>query len=87
MKKPIFTNDLTERAIKPGNSIGLAWTSMGGATITIESIKVAEKKDGGSINMTGQLGEVMTESVQIAYSYVRSIAKITAFLKIILQTL
>ena len=75
LKKPIFTNDLTERAIKPGNSIGLAWTSMGGATITIESIKVAEKKDGGSINMTGQLGEVMTESVQIAYSYVRSIAK------------
>ena len=75
LKKPIFTNDLTERAIKPGNSIGLAWTSMGGATLTIESIKVAEKKDGGSINMTGQLGEVMTESVQIAYSYVRSIAK------------
>ena len=75
LKKPIFTNDLTERAIKPGNSIGLAWTSMGGATLTIESIKVAEKKDGGSINMTGQLGEVMTESIQIAYSYVRSIAK------------
>ena len=44
LKKPIFTNDLTERAIKPGNSIGLAWTSMGGATLTIESIKVAEKK-------------------------------------------
>ena len=43
LKKPIFTNDLTERAIKPGNSIGLAWTSMG-ATLTIESIKVAEKK-------------------------------------------
>ena len=75
LKKPIFTNDLTERAIKPGNSIGLAWTSMGGATLTIESIKVAEKKDGGSINMTGQLGEVMTESVQIAYSYVRSVGK------------
>lgn len=75
LKKPIFTNDLTERAIKPGNSIGLAWTSMGGATLTIESIKVAEKKDGGSINMTGQLGEVMTESVQIAYSYVRSVSK------------
>lgn len=75
LKKPIFTNDLTERAIKPGNSIGLAWTSMGGATLTIESIKVAKKKDDGSINMTGQLGEVMTESVQIAYSYVRSVSK------------
>ena len=48
---------------------------MGGATLTIESIKVQEKKDAGTINITGQLGEVMTESVQIAYSYVKSVAK------------
>ena len=48
---------------------------MGGATLTIESIKVQDKKDAGTINMTGQLGDVMTESVEIAYSYVRSVAK------------
>ena len=75
LKKPIFTEDFTERDLKPGNAIGLAWTSMGGATLTIESIRVNEKKDSGTINMTGQLGDVMTESVEIAYSYVRSVSK------------
>ena len=75
LKKPIFTEDFTEKDLKPGNAIGLAWTSMGGATLTIESIKVQDKKDAGTINMTGQLGDVMTESVEIAYSYVRSVAK------------
>ena len=75
LKKPIFTEDFTERDLKPGNAIGLAWTSMGGATLTIESIRVSEKKDSGTINVTGQLGDVMTESVQIAYSHVRSIAQ------------
>lgn len=75
LKKPIFTEDFTEKDLKPGNAIGLAWTSMGGATLTIESIRVQEKKDSGTINMTGQLGDVMTESVEIAYSYVRSVAK------------
>lgn len=75
LKKPIFTEDFTERDLKPGNAIGLAWTSMGGATLTIESIRVSEKKDAGTINVTGQLGDVMTESVQIAYSHVRSVAQ------------
>lgn len=74
LKKPIWTNDLTEKIEKAGYSIGLAWTSMGGTTLTIESIRVSEKKDAGSINVTGQIGDVMSESVQIAYSYVRSIA-------------
>lgn len=74
LKKPIFTEDFTEKNLKPGNSIGLAWTSMGGATLTIESIKVYEKKDSGNIEVTGQLGDVMTESVHIAYSYVKSTA-------------
>lgn len=74
LKKPIFTNDLTEKVIEPGTTIGLAWTSMGGATLTIECIKVSTKKEGGSISTTGQLGDVMNESVKIAYSYIRSIA-------------
>ncbi|MCZ9850351.1 endopeptidase La [Brachyspira hyodysenteriae] len=75
LKKPIFTEDFTEKDLKPGNSIGLAWTSLGGATLTIESIKVSEKKDSGNIQVTGQLGDVMSESVEIAYSYVKSVAK------------
>lgn len=75
LKKPIFTEDFTEHDLKPGNAIGLAWTSMGGATLTIESIKINEKEDAGTVQMTGQLGDVMTESVEIAHSYVRSVAK------------
>ena len=77
LAKQYPTNEVSVdlRDLKPGNAIGLAWTSMGGATLTIESIRVSEKKDSGTINVTGQLGDVMTESVQIAYSHVRSIAQ------------
>ena len=74
LKKPIFTDDFTEKNLKVGNAIGLAWTSLGGATLTIESIVVSKKKEADSIKITGQLGEVMSESVQIAYSHVRSVA-------------
>ncbi len=54
---------------KPGLSVGLAWTSVGGVTMVIESIGVLNKK-GAGFKLTGQLGEVMTESANIAYSYV-----------------
>jgi len=74
LKKPIFTSDLTEKITTPGTTIGLAWTSMGGTTLTIECIKVQNNPKSGAINVTGQLGEVMNESVKIAYSYVRSVA-------------
>ena len=47
---------------------GLAWTTMGGATLDVEATTVHE--DGSSFRLTGQLGDVMKESAQIAYSYV-----------------
>lgn len=47
---------------------GLAWTAMGGATLSIEATQVPAKERG--MKVTGQLGEVMQESAQIAYSYV-----------------
>lgn len=47
---------------------GLAWTAMGGATLSIEASQVPAKERG--LKVTGQLGEVMQESAQIAYSYV-----------------
>ena len=55
---------------KPGIAIGLAWTRIGGATLIIESINI---KGGKGFKLTGQLGDVMKESANIAYSYVRSI--------------
>lgn len=54
---------------KPGIVTGLAWTSLGGVTLTIESIAV-KSKSGPGLKLTGQLGEVMTESANIAYTYI-----------------
>jgi len=57
---------------QPGMTIGLAWTSVGGVTLVIESIGV--KSSGkGDLKLTGHLGKVMSESANIAYSYVQSI--------------
>lgn len=50
---------------------GLAWTSVGGDTLSIEVNTMPGK---GKLNLTGQLGEVMQESAKAAYSYVRSVA-------------
>jgi ATP-dependent Lon protease len=55
---------------RPGVVMGLAWTSMGGSTLYIEAVRVASKNPG--FKQTGQLGGVMVESSEIAYTYVRS---------------
>lgn len=49
---------------------GLAWTSMGGATLPVEATVVHQQNRG--LKLTGQLGDVMKESAEIAYSYVSS---------------
>ncbi|MCS6785460.1 MAG: endopeptidase La [Thiobacillaceae bacterium] len=49
---------------------GLAWTPLGGATLTIEATKVHTLNRG--FKLTGKLGEVMKESAEIAYSYIAS---------------
>lgn len=49
---------------------GLAWTSMGGATLPIEATRIHTLNRG--FKLTGQLGDVMKESAEIAYSYVSS---------------
>jgi ATP-dependent Lon protease len=65
--KPIFTQEEVFEDV-PGVVTGLAWTSMGGATLQIEATAMPSKAKG--FKQTGQLGSVMVESSDIAYSYV-----------------
>jgi ATP-dependent Lon protease len=69
---PKIIRELAERVSKVGVAPGLAWTSTGGEVLFVEATKMRGK---GSLSLTGHLGEVMKESVQAAYSYVRSAAK------------
>ncbi len=70
--QPPFTGEELYNKGVPGTVLGLAWTSMGGATLYIEALAIPQK--GGGFKTTGQLGGVMGESTQIAYSYVRKLA-------------
>ncbi len=68
--KPIYLTDRFYERTPTGVSTGLAWTSHGGATLYIETIKVpADRTD---MTLTGQAGDVMKESSQIAWSYLHS---------------
>ena len=69
--QPIFTTEELYNKSIPGVTLGLAWTAMGGVTLYIEANGIKSK--GAGIKQTGQLGNVMQESSEIAYSYVRSI--------------
>ncbi len=53
-----------------GMVTGLAWTAMGGATLSVEATRIHSYSRG--LKLTGQLGEVMRESAEIAYSYIMS---------------
>ena len=65
--------EIAERTKRPGVAVGLAWTPTGGDVLFVEATKMKGK--GGAPTITGQLGQVMQESVQAAYSWVRSHAK------------
>jgi len=68
--KPLYsTEELYQKAI-PGVALGLAWTALGGATLYIEANAIKAKNPG--LKQTGQLGNVMQESSEIAYSFIRS---------------
>jgi ATP-dependent Lon protease len=61
--------EVSERVKRPGVAVGLAWTPAGGDILFIEANKMKGK---GGFNMTGQIGEVMQESMQAALTWVRS---------------
>ncbi|MBF0864476.1 MAG: endopeptidase La [Gluconobacter potus] len=67
-----FRHGETETEDMVGVVTGLAWTSVGGEILTIESVMVPGK---GQVKQTGKLGEVMQESISAALSYVRSRAQ------------
>ncbi len=71
--QPIFHEDEVIRANKVGMSVGLAWTSMGGDVLAIEAQHIPGR---GELKLTGQLGDVMQESANIAYSYIKSICSV-----------
>ena len=64
--------ELVERTRRPGVVVGLAWTPVGGEILFIEASIMPGV---GRVRLTGKLGEVMSESVQIAHSLVRSRAE------------
>ena len=64
--KPVFSKD--QRMSGVGIITGLAWTAMGGATLSIEATRTHSFSRG--FKLTGQLGDVMRESAEIAYSHI-----------------
>lgn len=66
--KPVFDESVIKEAKVPGTAIGLAWTSMGGDTLLIESTHFSGK---GELVLTGQMGDVMKESSRIAFDWAR----------------
>lgn len=71
--RPRFTPESAERTAVPGVATGLAVTGLGGDVLYIEAGAAGTDRPGdGSLQLTGQLGDVMKESAQIALSYVRS---------------
>ena len=64
--------EVAERVKRPGVAVGLAWTPAGGDILFIEANKMKGK---GGFTMTGQIGEVMQESMQAALTWVRSNAE------------
>ena len=65
--------EVAERVKRPGVAVGLAWTPAGGDILFIEANKMKGK---GGFTMTGQIGEVMQESMQAALTWVRSNANV-----------
>ncbi|MDR1277120.1 MAG: endopeptidase La [Treponema sp.] len=69
--KPLFPEGDVKKADRPGMSVGLAWTSMGGDTLVIEASSVPGKE---GFTLTGKMGDIMKESAAIAMTVARKLA-------------
>ena len=72
---PKYLPEVPDRVKVPGVAIGLAWTPVGGEVLFVEA---ARMKGSRKLILTGQLGEVMRESAEAAFTYVRSHAEVLA---------
>ncbi|KAI8809117.1 Lon protease C-terminal proteolytic domain-containing protein [Cladochytrium replicatum] len=72
---PVYNSDRMYDTTPAGVVMGLAWTSMGGSALYIESVLESSVTENSrpSLNRTGQMGDVMKESTTIAYTYARSL--------------
>lgn len=69
--QPPFRDDHRKQVSRAGMALGLAWTPYGGDTLIIEAVRTPGKE---GFKLTGKMGEVMQESANIAYTWVRSVA-------------
>ncbi len=74
-RQKVFKEDAADRVDLPGVATGLAVTGVGGDVLFVETARLGEKGDGGPLQLTGQLGDVMKESASIALSYLRAHAE------------
>ncbi|XP_074617101.1 lon protease homolog 2, peroxisomal-like isoform X1 [Acropora palmata] len=65
----MFESEVAQRLSTPGVAVGLAWTAMGGEIMFVEATRMGGE---GKLTLTGQLGDVMKESAQLALSWLRS---------------
>jgi len=70
--KPIYRPDKADQKDEVGIVFGLAWTRVGGEILTVEA---SIMPGSGKLNLTGQLGDVMKESAQAGFSYIRANAE------------
>ncbi|CAN1161610.1 Lon protease homolog 1, mitochondrial [Linum perenne] len=70
--KPVFHAERIYAQTPAGVVMGLAWTAMGGSTLYIETTQIEQGEGKGALQLTGQLGDVMKESAQIAHTYARA---------------
>lgn len=76
--KPVFTVERMYDVTPAGVVMGLAWTAMGGSTLFVETslrrplLRGGRDDKEGSLEVTGQLGDVMKESARIAYTFARA---------------
>ena len=64
-----FQSEVAQKPLNPGVVTGLAWTAYGGEILFVETLTL----EGKGYKLTGQLGDVMGESANLAYSYVKSL--------------
>ena len=74
-----YDRESAQLLTRPGVAAGLAWTQTGGEILYVEASRMRSGSDGGvgkgHMTLTGQLGDVMKESAQLAVSWLRSNAK------------